>query len=126
MAKRESITLLKELIADSTFHGIPRIVRSKSLFSKLIWATCFIVSSCFCIRMLYTAIHSYLMFEIVVDINYYTEIPAKFPFLNDLIISFSSMTLFQRKLYLVEIIWSLKNLLQRVSWQRWEEKFRAA
>ncbi len=78
--KEENIILtLEDLIADSTLHGIPRLVRSHSLLVKLVWTFCFICSSCYCIYLIFMTVNTYLDFGTYIDINYYSEIPAAFP-----------------------------------------------
>ena len=70
---------IKSIIEDSTIHGIPRIIQSNSLISKIVWAICFLVSAGWCIYMILTGLSSYLQWNDVTSIEIITEIPARLP-----------------------------------------------
>ena len=79
MEKKKIKLMLEDLIADSTVHGIPRLVQSHSLLAKLIWIFCFIFSACYCVYMIFSTVDNYLDYGTVVDINYLTEKSVTFP-----------------------------------------------
>jgi len=64
---------LKELLIDSTIHGIPRVLKSKSLTIKLIWILCFFISTSYCIILVIEAVNIFLDYEAVTNINTYSD-----------------------------------------------------
>ena len=76
-------TAIKEriisIISDSTMHGIPRLIKSKSLISKIIWTLFFVTCTAGCIYLILSSICTYLEYNDVTSIEIITEIPAKFP-----------------------------------------------
>jgi hypothetical protein len=70
---------LFSIISDSTMHGIPRLIKSKSLISKIIWAFFFVTCAAGCIYLILSSICTYLEYNDVTSIEIITEIPAKFP-----------------------------------------------
>jgi hypothetical protein len=84
--KRLFLNKTKELILSSTIHGIPNILRTKKKSFKFMWlflfVTCFLIS----IYMVYSAISSYLKYEVVTKIEIIHKIPLQFPavtFINE-------------------------------------------
>ena len=79
-------TAIKEriisIISDSTIHGIPRVIKSKSLISKIIWTSFFAVCTAGCIYMILTTIFSYLEYKDVTSVEIITDIPATFPMIT--------------------------------------------
>jgi len=70
------------IIEDSTIHGIPRVIKSKSLISKIIWTSFFVVCAAGCIYMILTTIFSYLEYKDVTSVEIITDIPATFPMIT--------------------------------------------
>ena len=68
-----------QIFSESTLHGIPRILKSKSFLSKLMWVVCFLGATGFCIFLVAMSIDDYLQFNTVVDIAYNSEIPIALP-----------------------------------------------
>ena len=79
MSLKRALEELSEIFAESTLHGIPRLLKSKSFLSKLMWALCFLVSIGFCIYMIALSIDDFLEFDTVVDIAYNSEMPTALP-----------------------------------------------
>ena len=70
---------INQIFAESTLHGIPRILKSKSFLSKLMWAVCFLGATGHCIYLVKLCIDDYLQFNTVVDVAYNSEIPVALP-----------------------------------------------
>lgn len=70
---------LIEIIQDSTSHGIPRIIKSKTYFMKLLWTLAFFGSTSYCICLISNSICDYLSFDYSTKIETLTEIPCLFP-----------------------------------------------
>ena len=79
MLLKKALEELNQIFAQSTLHGIPRILKSKSFVSRLMWALCFLVSSGLCIYMVAMSICDFLQYGTVVDIAYNSEIPTVLP-----------------------------------------------
>jgi len=77
--KKEIILVLKELLADSTVHGIPRLVRSKSFLSKLVWLAFFIISCCYCVYLIFETIFDFFEYNTIISFDNYPEVPSLFP-----------------------------------------------
>jgi len=82
MNKTKSKAIKKRIfsiIEDSTMHGIPRLIKSKSLISKIIWALFFVTCAAGCIYLILSSVCTYFEYGDVTSIEIITEIPAKFP-----------------------------------------------
>ncbi len=77
--KEKLIEVLENLIGDSTTHGLPRIVKSRSYFIKTIWAICTIISTSVCIYQIHKSIVSYLDYDTTISVENIVEIPSPFP-----------------------------------------------
>lgn len=82
MEQKEIKQTLKELMSDSSVHGLPRIVRSKSCVAKLIWTLFLLGFTSYCALMVQKSILSYLHYDTVMRINNFVKIPADFPVIN--------------------------------------------
>ena len=79
MSLKQILKVFLDIFGESTIHGIPRIIKSNSILSKLLWALFFSISAGFCIKMIALCIGEYLKYETVVDIAYNSEIPIALP-----------------------------------------------
>lgn len=77
--KSQANETLKELVADSTIHGLPRIIKSKHILMKIIWSICFLACACYCSYLMVDMICDFLNFDYVTTIDTVYETPAKFP-----------------------------------------------
>lgn len=73
------IEVFENLIGDSTSHGLPRIVKSRSYFIKTIWALCTIFSTSVCIYQIHKSIVFYLDYDTTISVENKVEIPSPFP-----------------------------------------------
>ena len=70
---------LSELIGDSTVHGIPKILKSKSIFMKTVWLLFTAASLYFCTKQIMKSIEDYLSYGTVTTFENKVEMPAEFP-----------------------------------------------
>jgi len=70
---------IKSIIEDSTIHGSPRVLKSNSWISKIVWTIFFCLSSSCCVYLIISATLSFLQYSVVTSIETITEIPANFP-----------------------------------------------
>jgi hypothetical protein len=70
---------VKELIEQTTAHGIPNLVRKKSLLIKIIWTICIILCINGLIIILYKSVKAYLKYEVVTNINVHDDVNPEFP-----------------------------------------------
>ena len=73
--------ILKELFGDSTIHAVPRIIKSKRVFIKILWSISLLVSTSYCFYLIINSILSYLDFNnnIITRIEKISETPSLFP-----------------------------------------------
>jgi hypothetical protein len=69
----------KQLVLQSTSHGLPNAFRSNRLVFKIMWISIFITSTLFGSYTVIKTIKAYLDYEIVTNIDVITEIPTDFP-----------------------------------------------
>ena len=77
--KKEVLVAFKDLLADSTVHGIPRLLKSKSYLSKVVWAFFFIISFSYCVYVIFETVFDYLEYKTVVSFDNYPEVPSLLP-----------------------------------------------
>jgi hypothetical protein len=77
--KKEIIVVFKELLADSSVHGIPRLVRSKSFLSKVVWTFFFTISFFYCVFVIFETIFDFLEYKTVISFDNYPEVPSLLP-----------------------------------------------
>ncbi len=70
---------LHKLVNDSTSHGIPRIIKSKTWCIRLMWIMCFLSSLIYCGYIIKITVTDYLDYDFITSIEKYNEIPAMFP-----------------------------------------------
>ena len=69
----------KEVLVNSTSHGIPNILRNDSLIIKLVWAFFFLLSTALCAYLVAQSILAYLSYEVNAKVRTIYESPAPFP-----------------------------------------------
>ena len=69
----------RDLLEVSTSHGIPNIVRTKSLFILIMWSFFIITSTCLCSFFVIKAILDYLKYHTITNIQVINENQAQFP-----------------------------------------------
>lgn len=70
---------LHKLVQDSSSHGIPRILKSRTWFTKLMWIFSFLASATYCAFLIKITISDYLKHDFITRIEQFNEIPALFP-----------------------------------------------
>lgn len=70
---------LHKLATDSTSSGIPRILKSKHWFIKLIWVVCFLTSAVYCAHIIKITIDDFLEYNFITRIEQFNEVPSLFP-----------------------------------------------
>lgn len=79
MIKEPIKQVLMEWAEVSTSHGLPRVLRVKRLYLKIIWGLCFLGSLGFCIFLIYRSISDFLEYQVVTQIRLIPERPIIFP-----------------------------------------------
>jgi hypothetical protein len=64
---------------ETTGHGIPRLLQSKSIVFRLLWFIALIASVCGCAYMVYVGMSNYLQFNVVTNIQVIGEQHSLFP-----------------------------------------------
>ena len=72
-------TAIKEILANSTSHGIPNIVRSNSIITKLVWLVFLLASTGLCSYLVAQSIFNYLNFDVNTKSRVFYEKEAQFP-----------------------------------------------
>lgn len=70
---------VKNLIEEASVHGLPKIIKSKRIITKAMWAFCFFLSSSACFYYSIKTLVDYLDYETITNVNVYSEIPTDFP-----------------------------------------------
>ena len=70
---------VKEILANSTSHGIPNIVRSDSLITKLVWLVFLLASTGLCAYLVVQSILNYASFDVNAKLRVVDEREAQFP-----------------------------------------------
>jgi hypothetical protein len=96
--KHEIIEELKRASTNTTGHGLPRIILSKSYFLKIMWLTFMLASIGLCAFMIVKSVSQYLNFDVNTKISVINQAQMSFPAisicnLNPLITSFGSLYL---------------------------------
>ena len=73
---------LIELLLDSSIHGIPNAFRSKNTLMKIIWITCFLISTGACAYSIIKSFQQYFEFEVVTQVRVIPEIPSEMPIIT--------------------------------------------
>jgi hypothetical protein len=68
-----------ELLETSTLHGIPNIVRTKSLFILIMWSSFTVLSACYGSYFVFKSIVDYLKYDTVTKIEIINEKVVQFP-----------------------------------------------
>ena len=68
-----------ELSSASTSHGFPNMFRTKHCPVRVMWLIFFLVSTGFCIFMVYRSVNDYLSYDIVNKIRDFSEVPMVYP-----------------------------------------------
>lgn len=79
MSNKKQTQHMANVLGDSTFHGLPRILKSNSWLAKLMWMVCFCGSLGYCVYMIIQAVQNYLKYDTVMNTNVFKENPASFP-----------------------------------------------
>ncbi len=70
---------LTKILLHSSAHGIPNIVRSRNLFTTLMWSICLLLSIGFCSYYIITIIIDYFKYSTVTNIEVIRERQSQFP-----------------------------------------------
>ncbi len=69
----------RELLEASTSHGIPNIVRTKSIFILVMWSICTVFSACYGSYYVFNSILDFLKYDTVTKIEVISEKEVQFP-----------------------------------------------
>lgn len=69
----------KEIIIETTAHGIPNVIKTKRFFIKVMWVFSIACSVCFCGIFTAKSIADYLEFNFVTSIQIFNEEKSEFP-----------------------------------------------
>jgi hypothetical protein len=70
---------IKDNLANSQTHGIPKIIKEENKLVKLMWIVCVIISAITCIALVTINIMDFLRFEVNSKIRVIHELPTIFP-----------------------------------------------
>lgn len=70
---------LKEISSQSSIHGLPNILNSKYMFTKLVWLICFVMAISYCSFLVVQMVMSYLTYDVLVKIKYIADYNMDFP-----------------------------------------------
>lgn len=80
---KNTIDLINEEVSawleKSTFHALPKIIRSKNIVLKLFWTSLFIACTSYCIHALIEHFQNYFKYEVLTYVDKGYEFPAVFP-----------------------------------------------
>ncbi len=79
MEKYSFIKTAKELLSDSSFHGIPRIIKTRTVIMKVVWSFLTLVAVCFCVNGIMNTTFDYLSFKTISAFETIVELPSLFP-----------------------------------------------
>lgn len=68
-----------KLLAQSTTHGLPKVIASERITLKIMWTLFFLASSGLCASIIVSQIRSYLDFDVVTKVREVNEFPSPFP-----------------------------------------------
>ena len=68
-----------QTVSNSSIHGLPNIIKSKSIISKLVWAMFFCISFVSCGYLINKKVKEYYTYPIISNMNKITEINKDFP-----------------------------------------------
>ena len=77
--KAEFYRKFKDLASSSTIHGIPNILRSSSVFIKILWSFFFLLSSGLCSYMVFLSVSNYFEYDVVTKVRIVDQAPILFP-----------------------------------------------
>jgi hypothetical protein len=73
---------IRELLEESTSHGIPKICKTKNLLILIIWSICTLFSICSCSYFIIDTVFDYLKYKTIANIEIINEQEASFPALS--------------------------------------------
>ena len=80
LTKKERITKrIKEMILESTIHGLPNVLKTEAIHLKIIWICLFLVTFTVSIYMILGNVNDYLNYEVTTNIDLVYEQPVIFP-----------------------------------------------
>ena len=80
------------ILTESTIHGIPSILKTNYLFSKILWAVSTLACLVICLVLVENSISAYLENNVVTSIKVWKKIPLDFP-----VVSFCNLNLLKPK-----------------------------
>jgi len=87
------------ILTESTIHGIPSILKTNYLFSKISWAVSTLACLVICLVLVENSISAYLENNVVTSIKVWKKIPLDFP-----VVSFCNLNLLKPKYNLSDIL----------------------
>jgi hypothetical protein len=60
---------IRELLEESTSHGIPKICKTKNLLILIIWSICTLFSICLCSYFIIDTVFGYLKYKTIANIE---------------------------------------------------------
>jgi hypothetical protein len=77
--KSDSKKIILNWIINTTFHGLPKVIKTRNIKIKIIWIIILLISTFICFYLLIINIMNYLDFGVITKIQKITEIPALLP-----------------------------------------------
>jgi hypothetical protein len=82
LEKPKTNLIFQEIVTSfekSTFHALPKIIRSKNRISRILWLLLFVLCTGYCTKELRRHIIDFLEYEVLTFVDYGYETPAVFP-----------------------------------------------
>jgi hypothetical protein len=73
------LSILVQALANSTIHGIPKIIRTESKVNKFMWIVFVLISASFSSYMVIQSILNYFKYEVVTTVRIISEPYSEFP-----------------------------------------------
>ena len=70
---------LKEIISNSTFHGVPRIIKTRKVLMKTAWSLLILLAVYFCFTEIVNTVLDYLSYQTITSLETIVEMPSPFP-----------------------------------------------
>jgi hypothetical protein len=77
--KKSIFNELKIKLSNSTFHGLPKIVKNESLIIRIFWILLIITSLLLCLYLLISSIINYHKHDVTLSMKNIEELPTTFP-----------------------------------------------
>ena len=100
---------LKELVLNSTSHGIPQSIRTRHTCIRVMWLVLFVISTGLCSFLIVQSVLQYFEFEVITKVRVINEVESEFPR-----ITICNGDLFNTE-YALEVLYDVKHLYSNLS-----------